>query len=221
MSPEELVSACVAVGDPAAWEEFVSRFQPLISTIVVRTARRLGDPSTATANDLVQETYVKLCADDFRILRNFDSRHSGAFFGFVKVITTNVVRDHFKSQYADKRGAGRLLGSTDSFDHVPVDKRADAQNIERDILLLEIQGQVDACTLGADRDRDRKVFWLYYRAGLSASAISVLPGVGLTTKGVESLILRITRLIRERMTCPGPTDSQHSDGEGIQAAESF
>jgi RNA polymerase sigma-70 factor (ECF subfamily) len=82
---------------------------------------------------------------------------------------------------------------------------------------------LNLCVAGADRDRNSKIFWLYYRAGLSAAAIAALPGIGLSTKGVESLILRITRELRERMSAPeadGPRNA-HDASEGILPAESF
>ena len=44
--------------------------------------------------------------------------------------------------------------------------------------------------------RDRNLFWLYYRQGLTAEAISRIPAIGLSAKGVESALLRLTRLLR-------------------------
>jgi hypothetical protein len=43
------------------------------------------------------------------------------------------------------------------------------------------------------------VFWLYYRAGCSAAEIAAVPGIDLTAKGVESLLLRMTRELRRRL----------------------
>jgi len=45
--------------------------------------------------------------------------------------------------------------------------------------------------------RDRNLFWLYYRQGLTADAISRIPAIGLSAKGVESALLRLTRLLRD------------------------
>jgi hypothetical protein len=38
---------------------------------------------------------------------------------------------------------------------------------------------------------------MYYEQGYTAKEISFLPSVGLTVKGVESTLLRLTRFIRE------------------------
>jgi len=73
---------------------------------VVRTTHAWGEFSTSLIDDLVQETYLKLCADDCRLLRNFESRQTDAIYGYLKVITTNLVHDHLKSHHAAKRGSG-------------------------------------------------------------------------------------------------------------------
>jgi len=64
------------------------------------------------------------------------------------------------------------------------------------------------------------VFWLYYRAGFTASAIASLPTVGLTTKGVESLIFRLTRIVRENLAGP-LANNPDGAGKGLPQAESF
>ena len=88
---------CSVNGEVGAWEEFVRRFHRLIAAAVLRTASRLGDCSTSTVDDLIQETYLKLCDNNFRILRGFGQRHPDAFLGYVRVVTANVVRDYIKT----------------------------------------------------------------------------------------------------------------------------
>lgn len=73
------------------------RLHGLVARVICRIAERMGDCSRQTVDDLIQETYLKLCADNSRILRNFDHRHDGAFLGFVQVMAANVARDHFRS----------------------------------------------------------------------------------------------------------------------------
>lgn len=47
------------------------------------------------------------------------------------------------------------------------------------------------------------IFLLYYRQGLTASEIAALPSLDLTTKGVESVIARLTYMIRSHITHEG------------------
>jgi RNA polymerase sigma-70 factor, ECF subfamily len=203
ISIEELVRQCSASRSPDAWEEFVRRFHRLIATVILRTASRLGDSSKQTVDDLIQETYLKLCADDFRILRSFEHQHPDAFTGYVKVVTANVVRDHFKSAHTRKRGAGNLEQLEEDF--VPAageNSPGSPKSIEREILIQEIATHLHRSMTGPDQERNTQIFWLHYRAGLSARAIANLPGIGLTTKGVESIILRITKELRAQMGEP-------------------
>jgi RNA polymerase sigma-70 factor (ECF subfamily) len=221
---EELVRRCTASGEIGAWEEFVRRFHRLIATVVLRTALRLGDASTQTVDDLIQETYLKLCSDNFRLLRGFDERHPDAFLGYLKVVAANVVRDSFKSLHTQKRGSDRIRDIPDYA--VPAageDSAGSPKTIEREVLIQEIQRCLDLCVVGIDRERNSKIFWLHYRTGLSAGAIASLPGVGLSTKGVETVILRITRDLRKRLAATekvGSTEIRQRT-EGILPSESF
>ncbi len=215
---------CAASGDVAAWEEFVRRFHRLIATVVLRTASRLGDSSSQTVDDLIQETYLKLCEHNYRILRNFSEHHADAFLGYLPVVTVNVVRDHFKLARARKRGPNQIWQLEGSFVTAErEDLSSGPSAIERDVLIEEIRGHLDRCIEGSDQDRDKQVFWHYYRAGLSASAIAALPGIGLTTKGVESLILRITRMLRDRLSTSASAAQirERHESEGIPLRKSL
>lgn len=219
---EELVRRCTSSGDVDAWEELVRRLHGLIAKVVYRIAERMGDGSRQTVDDLIQETYLKLCADDCRILRGFDHRHEGAFLGFVQVVAANVTRDHFRSSYVKNR-------ASDSVDTLAVEasaatlceRGAGQTAMEREILIQEVAAHLDQCTSGPDKNRNQNIFWLYYRTGLSAREIASLPGIGLNTKGVESLILRLGREVRQRIANLGDINQTNSSGEGILPAQSF
>jgi RNA polymerase sigma-70 factor, ECF subfamily len=201
LSPEELILACRQTDDIAAWEEFVHRFHRLIAMVALRVARRWGEPSPQQIDDLVQETYLKLCGDNFRMLRKFKSHHPGAFYGYLKVVTANLVHDHFKAAHSSKRGSGTIEIAAD--EKIPLGSALGAgsavKSSERGILMREIDAALARVAAGPHLERDRKLFWLYYRVGLTADAIAGLPSIGLSTKGVESSLLRLTRLLREEV----------------------
>jgi RNA polymerase sigma-70 factor (ECF subfamily) len=224
LSIEELVQLCAESGGYAAWQEFVRRLHRLIAKVVLRTAARLGDASPQTVDDLIQETYLKFCTDDCRMLRNFDHRHPGSFLGFVQVVAANVVRDHFRSSTEKQIRSGQYVTETEeSWLPAPEHAIGNHKAIERHVLIQQVSSYLDQCVSGPDQVRNRRVFWLYYRMGLSSGAIAALPGIGLTIKGVESLIFRLTREVRERMVArPQNQDpAQGCGGKGIQATESF
>jgi RNA polymerase sigma-70 factor (ECF subfamily) len=69
--------------------------------------------------------------------------------------------------------------------------------LDRKILIQQIDKFLREATVGRGSKRDLTIFWLYYRVGLTASAIASLPCVALSTKGVESILHRLTALVRE------------------------
>jgi RNA polymerase sigma-70 factor, ECF subfamily len=142
----------------------------------------------------------------------------------VKVVAANVVRDHFKSSYSLKRGAGHVEQLAVDFVPFAMDGTAGSQQaIERAVLIEEISCLLELCLPAPDRERNTQIFWLHYRAGLSARAIADLPGMMLTTKGVESILLRTTRELRARIGDRSvvPAALGPATGEGLLPAESF
>jgi RNA polymerase sigma-70 factor (ECF subfamily) len=208
MSAEELIRACAESNDGAAWEEFVARFQRSISLSIKRTACQWGKDPLQFVEDLLQETYLKLSADRCRLLLDFAERHPVAAIGYIKTIAINVARDHFKSLHSQKRGEGE----TDQF---PEDVEPQAHSgdfggpdaMEREVLLKEINRCLEMCSAGADQERDCLIFRLYYQQGLTAKAIAALPTVGLTAKGVEAVISRLLRKVREQLVGLGSQNS--------------
>jgi RNA polymerase sigma-70 factor, ECF subfamily len=230
LSPEDLVAACLATREEAVWAEFVRRFRPLISTVVLRTARNWGAPTPTQLDDLIQETYLKLCADDCRLLKNFRSQHPGAIFGFLKVVTANVVNDYFKAFHAVKRGSGTSSSLSDperNEYYVPNNApEAGLSVVEQAVLLQEIDRCLARLVSAHELPRSRRIFWLYYRCGFSARAIASLPSIELTTKGVESTILRLNRLVRTAVgPSAAPKATQNTDSKvekkGVRRAGSL
>src|SRR5215469_2715748 len=193
----ELIRACADPRNSDAWQEFIRRFQKLIAGVVLRTCARWGEYSSEAVDDLVQETYLKLCADNCRLLQEFQCQHPDAIFGYLKVVTANIVNDHFRALHAEKRGRGvapeEISGIQCASD---CDGLGGLSTIQREVLLGEIDACLERCTQGESGERDRLIFRLYYRHGFSAKAIATLPDLGLNVKGVESVIFRITKLVR-------------------------
>lgn len=222
LSADELALACFQVGDEPAWTEFVRRFHPLIAGVVFRVALKWGETSPQLIDDLVQDTFVKVCAERAQLLQNFRSSHKDAIYAYMKVFAANLAHDYFKAQKTRKRGGGSATGpfiNKKDCDDLP-DSRSAGSAIERDLLIRQIDACLRLIAAGPNSERDRKIFWLYYRVGLAARAIAALPAIGLTTKGVESTIARLTRQVRERLT--GTVKEPQSQGsEGIRPEESF
>ena len=200
MAVEELIRACAELSDSAAWEEFIARFHRDISLSIIRTARRWGFSPKEVLDDLIQDTYLKLCADKCRLLYDFAIAHPEAVNGYVKTVAINVAHDYFKSQHSRKRGGRSVVQSDEELEpKARTDSLGGPEAMERNILLRQINDYLHSCTEGPSQERDRMVFWFHYRQGMTAKEIATLPATRLTVKGVESLILRIKRCIGAHM----------------------
>jgi RNA polymerase sigma-70 factor, ECF subfamily len=192
LSSPDLIRQCVA-NKAEAWREFIRRFQPLIAGVVARAAVRWTTVSASLVDDLIQETYLKLCTNECRRLREFQSRHDDSVYGFLKVVAYNVTMDYFKVRQASKRGADLV---TDADPEIAFQTRGKAGGADDQVLLREIDEIIDRIT---ESRRDKAVFLLYYRQGFTAQAIAEIPGIDLTAKGVESCLHRLTVQLRERV----------------------
>jgi RNA polymerase sigma-70 factor, ECF subfamily len=224
MSEGELIRACAEGTDSAAWGEFVCRFHRPISLSIIRTAYQWGEIPQRVVDDLVQDTYLKLCTSGCHQLLEFTEQHPDAILGYIKTIAVNVAHDHFKSHHSQKRGSGEVGQLGEDCDPKSAPNRTGGHvAIEHEVLFKQIDECVESCLEGPDRDRDRTIFWLYFQQGMTAKDIAALPTIGLSAKGVESVIVRTVRLVRERMVDMrievGP---KATDGEkGILPAESY
>ena len=198
VSSKELVRVCLASADELAWTEFIRRFHTVIASTVLRTARQWCEPSRAQLDDLIQDTYLKLCENNYRLLRSFQPRLDNSIYGFLKVVAANIVHDHFRSENAVKRGTNLTAAISDvkSFElRVPGDS-FDAMNHQLQIAkIAKVLAQV---TAGKDQAKKCAIFWLRHRHGFTASEIAAIAEFGLTTEGVESLLLRLALMIRSQ-----------------------
>jgi RNA polymerase sigma-70 factor (ECF subfamily) len=212
LSVQELVSYCLDSQDEAAWTEFVRRFQPLIAGVVVKCVLPRRSRKPAPIDDLVQDTFVKLCDNNYKALRNFSFKDDHGFFGFLKVVASHVVEDYFRGSKSGKRGGGVEEEDIEEVRIAAPLRPSSLQPAERAILM----GQIERCLakLASEPNfaRDHDIFWLYYRQGLTAKAISQLPGIRLGTKGVESTLLRLTRYVKGCLTAPPSAPRKQASG---------
>jgi DNA-directed RNA polymerase specialized sigma24 family protein len=201
MTADELIYACSESTDGAAWEEFVARFQRSISLSIARTACKWGKDPAQFVDDLLQEVYCKLWADKCRLLLQFAQQHSDeAVMGYIRTIAINAAHDYFKSLHSQKHGAGETDQLHEEFDP-PAQGGGfgGADAMDRRVFLQQVHEQLQNCAAGSNQERDCLIFWFYYLQGMSAKAIAALATIKLTAKGVEAVIFRLTRCVREHL----------------------
>jgi RNA polymerase sigma-70 factor, ECF subfamily len=188
LSLKDLVCLCAGPLDDEAWEEFVSRVGRPISLTIMWTASQWGERSRSVVQDLVHDTYIKLWKDSCRLLRDFAIQHPDeAILRYIKKTAANTTHDYFR-----KHGAARYR-MIDNYDAtIDID-------LNFTVLLKEIDEHLKHCLIAPDHERDRTIFWLYFRRGMSTKEIASLPTIGLSAKGVGSVIERLKHCLRERI----------------------
>jgi RNA polymerase sigma-70 factor, ECF subfamily len=166
-----------------------------MALVILRVLRRWGELSAPLLDDLLQETYVALCANDYRLLRHFVERHADSLDAMLRVVASNVTHDQIRARNSQKRGGGRNQAYADLQFVESLDD--ETRKIERAVQLDEIDRLLQRAPRPVSSWRDRQIFWLHFRAGMSAQAISDLPFVRLTAKGVETSIYRTLKFIRK------------------------
>ena len=77
----------LARGEKGAWDAFVRRYAGLVVAAVRGVARDSGD-----VEDLTQEVFVRLCKDDFRLLRSYDPARAG-LSTWLTIVARSTARD--------------------------------------------------------------------------------------------------------------------------------
>ena len=193
-SDRELVDLCLqdSASQQEAWAEFLRRFQPLMAAVIAKTIRRWMPPNRSLVDDLVQSALRKLCDNHCRAMRGFRWLHENSFRGFLKVVSSNIVQDHFR-KYPTARAEQDLEDAGPDV----VRSEASTKSVETEALVHKLISCLQKL-LSAEVDfkRDLAMFLLYYRYGLTAKEISRLYPLGI--KGVENTLLRLVRIAKAR-----------------------
>ena len=167
-----------------------------------RSAGFSMDPQTSQEADLFQSTILKLVENRCAVLRRFSGKAEDELMAYLAVIARSVVRDHFRRLRAQKRGPwpassvsseeSEQVGQPGAIPH------AWQNPMEREILVRELE-QVSMETIrihSGDPDRDRLIFQLYFKDGLSTAQIAACEGVGLSKTGIEKTLNRLKDRVR-------------------------
>jgi RNA polymerase sigma factor (sigma-70 family) len=82
----------LTTGNKRAWDGFVGAAAPLINAVVRRSlsAYRLGEEDVM---DAAQDVFVRLCAQDFRLLKTYDPARAG-LSTWLAVVARSAAIDH-------------------------------------------------------------------------------------------------------------------------------
>ncbi|HEU4387850.1 MAG TPA: sigma-70 family RNA polymerase sigma factor [Blastocatellia bacterium] len=210
----ELVDRCSRrPPDESAWEEFVRRYHTTIRANVQKTfhrkAREEADRRPQfpddVIEDLVQSVYIRLVEDRSRALQRFEGEHQNSIYQYLKLISINVVLDHFRQEKAIKRP--KVSYSLDQLMEDQGDSALPGGGSGREggvpdttsFLLHDIEQALDKVVTGKNRNRDLLIFKLHYFDGLTSEEIIEVMGLDISTIGVNSILNRIVKKVREML----------------------
>lgn len=198
LSSQELIRLCGEDGDAEQWREFISRFHRLIAATVKRSVRAWPNITAEIMQELTQEVYLKLCDRHRGVLLKFDQ---GSVEAYLTRVTANAVLDLLRARHTIRRNESFVRNIMETGD---LPGRSDSEGspgrLYRNVLVREIDDHFKAVThQGQTPERDLFILREYYLNGRTAGELAELPPVRLTTKGVESIIHRLTCLVRRRL----------------------
>jgi RNA polymerase sigma-70 factor (ECF subfamily) len=186
----ELLDYCLKTGDEMAWREFDKKLRPTICGSVKKKLLSKNIKS-GVEQELVQDTYVKLCAHDRRALRNLRWDNDESIFKYAKVVAHSAVEDW--------RAKNKIFQDPKGIDDLVTSYQVKGQPVDLAIL----RGQIDRCLQAMasqpNFERDRAIFWYFFRWGYHASEIAGLPAVNLSVRKVENILQKLVRFVRLRL----------------------
>jgi RNA polymerase sigma-70 factor (ECF subfamily) len=202
----EILARCLESDKQADWEQFVLHAQPVVGAGAARALRRWNAVSAQLLQDIVQDAFVRLCDRNFQVLRGFRADHPDALLAYLRAVGSSAACDHKRTRSAQKRGSGN---AETSLEGMQIENGENTLDLTRRTLLGH---DIEKCLQG-QKDRDRKIYWLYYRQGFSVREISTIFPFGLTSSGIESKLLRLNQIVRKCLGIHGPSDDS-TGGEG-------
>lgn len=192
-----LLERCLNNGTGHEWAEFIRLTYPLVSGAVLGITRRWPADLQNHSEDLTQDVYLRLCSGNYGHLRKFSGQGGRALSAYLRTVATSVAVDWLRSRAAAKRGSGLRVESLEKVAPFTAHRASSGEIFQRRLLWIDIDRYLSGRLSGDPRNR--WIFYLYYRAGMSARAIAGIDAIGLSPKGVESAICRLTREIRKHI----------------------
>lgn len=170
-----------------AWERLVDLYAPL----VYHWCRRCNLSPEDTA-DVFQEVFRSVAQH----VRDFSRDREGATFrGWLRTITRNKVRDHFRRRHGEPEAPGG--SSAQARLHAVVSPElAEDDPEEQGLVYRQLHRTLDAIR-GEFEDRTWRAFWAVQIDGRGTDEVGA--ELGLTASAVRKAKFRVLRRLRERM----------------------
>lgn len=177
--------------DGELWAEFHSRYRRRILLFLLRAFRVRGgesDDFVQYADDWVQEVFTKLVQNAGRAILSFRGTTEFSVHAFLGSIAASVVADQLRSKRAQRRSAKII-----PIDEVPestVPNATGDAGFTSLIELIDLERALLTSIETRNHARDLWIIKLHFIDGLNAREIAAMPGLQLTTSGLEKVLER-------------------------------
>jgi RNA polymerase sigma factor (sigma-70 family) len=135
-------------GDKRSWTVFVRRYAALIVAAVRSVAPTSGD-----VEDLTQEVFVRLCKDEFRLLRSYDAARA-SLSTWITIVARSTARDSLRRRHPNSvpiETVPEAYLKVDAIEPTPRIKLPDSllSPRQREILGMLYDGEMDVAEIAA------------------------------------------------------------------------
>jgi RNA polymerase sigma-70 factor (ECF subfamily) len=178
----------VRADDPAAWNTLVDLYGPLVFT----WCRRWDLPEQEIA-DVFQDVFQAVSSH----IATFRKDNEGdTFRGWLRTITQNKVRDHFRKVGREPGGAGGTEAQL-RFAGLPEDPSRDDDSVHDDVVERGLIRRVLELIRNEFEDRTWQAFWLTTVDGRAATDVAA--EIGMTSGAVRVAKSRVLRRLRDEL----------------------
>jgi RNA polymerase sigma factor (sigma-70 family) len=190
LNTKQLIESYLRQNTQELWREFIARFDLSIRSVV---RRRLGlRAQVEEIEDVMQLIYTHLLDNDCRALKRMMESDPESMPAYLRAAAAHRTLDYIRQRESLSRGEGLTIPLSDAPDPWT------EPEVERQLLYRQIDQHLEHCGRN-DSGRARRVFWLYYRVGLSSRQISEIKMLELGQKGVEAMLKRLAGCVRSLM----------------------
>lgn len=201
----DLIKLCLENKEEKVWEEFYLRFNQCIEYYVKKALFLYKNNSyvkeiefVSLQEDLVQEIYVKLLANDYKALRSYkDKDKDKSFYSYLHKISVNTVVDYFRHLDKQKR-QGVELSLEKANRELSKDFFSSKLNpCDLTILKCELEDILNKALSSTQSKRNKKIFILFTVLGMTSKEIIEVFDTPLTTDTIENVVKNIRKYLRE------------------------
>jgi RNA polymerase sigma factor (sigma-70 family) len=174
----ELFRLCVAHPNcQGYWAEFVHRFTPLIARSVAVAWRRCGQgdwPPEDVAYDMLQEVFLTVVKNDFRLLRRFRGQTEAEAESYMAHAAINQTISFLRTRQALRRKANEISLEALLEERGELEPAGSARHAFPSLTEDELTAILKKCFDGPNGKRDILIFLLYAIYGYSPAEIAAL-----------------------------------------------